>query len=105
MQHSWICEFLVANHMSLNSSKSHCVIGSGRDTTDACPLSPTRRCLRGVRSGDVHDPAHRRPAGGKGGTGWDHTMYDARYDIATKKPSQPFRYLGYLVRVDLGSGP
>ena len=104
MQHSWICEFLVANHMSLNSSKSHCVIGSGRDTTDACPLSPTRRCLRGVRSGDVHDPAHRRPAGGKGDTGWDHTMYDARYDIATKKPSQPFRYLGYLVRVDLGSG-
>lgn len=89
-QHAWVCEFLAAHHLRLNSSKSYCIVGSGLS-----PCSPLR-WLPGIHEAQVHDPLHGAPC-----TVIGEPRKCGPHDIRAHGPSKTFRYLGYQVRVDL----
>jgi len=105
LQHMWLLDFFVAHHFRLNSSKSYCVIASG--TLTSSHLKPEDRksgtglrYLPNIDESLVHDPCNGCPA---------PPSYLSKPqpltspDIITHGPTFAFRYLGLMLRVDMGS--
>ena len=97
-KHEWVREFFVAHHLRFDGPKSHCIIGSG----DVALRTSRDRVLPGIRECDVHDPRHNSPA-------VPIAPFDpdtpGECDICACNPDKSFRYLGFLVRVDLNPSP
>ena len=107
-QHQWVRGFFAAHHLRLNASKTVCVVGSGLDVSGPGPTPPPAgsRTLPGLWTGSVHDPYHGLPAAPQLLLrGAAPLSMPAETTIRTCLPDTAFRYLGYMVRVDLDPAP